>query len=384
MSNHIGWEFLIADDFEYFDFDPDNDGSWGNYYSDGSATYYGADGSEGTRYSDGSGSYDGADGSRGTRYSDGSVTYYGADGSEGTRYSDGTVSFYEGYGNTEYKEDRDEENSYNSYSSSGGSGGAFLLAMLIRLGIRAYAKNQVRNERFIEEQEILRHEQRAQEEQERLRREREARIRKEKIKAKLFQGIRFYKKHWKLFLTLTFIIIASVFLCVQYSESQNVRIIVKSSMVIFALLLALLFFRGTTGAEPNVEKEEPKQTGKKHRHHNKSKDLGCDWYCDNCRAHLNGQIGFTVKNGQWKCDNCGFVNDVTVNNIEPFYVHIISAKRLNRKRYDYYAFPLKEYPTENDAMNDFKIIKKRGKTIFKLDGKKYEELVYSGIEIDNR
>jgi hypothetical protein len=44
-------------------------------------------------------------------------------------------------------------------------------------------------------------------------------------------------------------------------------------------------------------------------------DLDCDWYCDQCGDFMNSQTGFTVKSGTWKCEMCGFINDVTSDNI---------------------------------------------------------------------
>ena len=44
-------------------------------------------------------------------------------------------------------------------------------------------------------------------------------------------------------------------------------------------------------------------------------DRGCDWYCDNCDAHLNNQSGFTALGGLWTCKECGYINDVSNNNI---------------------------------------------------------------------
>ena len=44
-------------------------------------------------------------------------------------------------------------------------------------------------------------------------------------------------------------------------------------------------------------------------------DKDCDWYCDDCDAHLNNQAGFNTLSGSWTCTKCGWVNDVTENNI---------------------------------------------------------------------
>lgn len=40
-----------------------------------------------------------------------------------------------------------------------------------------------------------------------------------------------------------------------------------------------------------------------------------DWYCDNCDAHLNNQIGFSGDGGMWTCAKCGYVNDVGAGNV---------------------------------------------------------------------
>ena len=44
-------------------------------------------------------------------------------------------------------------------------------------------------------------------------------------------------------------------------------------------------------------------------------DRGCEWYCDNCDAHLNYQEGFDASSGEWECSNCGWLNDVSEANI---------------------------------------------------------------------
>lgn len=40
-----------------------------------------------------------------------------------------------------------------------------------------------------------------------------------------------------------------------------------------------------------------------------------DWYCDGCDAHLNRQEGFNTSTGSWECTRCGYINDVTEDNI---------------------------------------------------------------------
>ena len=44
-------------------------------------------------------------------------------------------------------------------------------------------------------------------------------------------------------------------------------------------------------------------------------DRGCDWYCDNCGTYLNDQDGFTAISGTWRCEECGYLNDVSDDNI---------------------------------------------------------------------
>ena len=46
-----------------------------------------------------------------------------------------------------------------------------------------------------------------------------------------------------------------------------------------------------------------------------SDDKGCDWYCDECDTYMNSQPGFTTSSGEWTCTECGYVNDVSEDNI---------------------------------------------------------------------
>lgn len=46
-------------------------------------------------------------------------------------------------------------------------------------------------------------------------------------------------------------------------------------------------------------------------------DMDCDWYCDGCHAFMNEQDGFTTANGTWTCTSCGYLNDVSKDNIIP-------------------------------------------------------------------
>ena len=40
------------------------------------------------------------------------------------------------------------------------------------------------------------------------------------------------------------------------------------------------------------------------------------WICDNCGDYMNNQEDFTDWDGVWKCKKCGYLNDVTENNIK--------------------------------------------------------------------
>lgn len=44
-------------------------------------------------------------------------------------------------------------------------------------------------------------------------------------------------------------------------------------------------------------------------------DKDCEWYCDNCDAHLNNQSGFNTYSDSWECTECGYLNDVSEDNI---------------------------------------------------------------------
>ncbi len=48
-------------------------------------------------------------------------------------------------------------------------------------------------------------------------------------------------------------------------------------------------------------------------------DKDCNWTCDNCGTYMNSQPGFTTITDEWKCKKCGFINDVSVNNIVDYY-----------------------------------------------------------------
>ncbi len=154
MGKDRGWDYLNSSG-EDFDFDKDNDGSWGIENADGSGSFYGTDGSWGHKNADGSASYYGADGSWGHKNADGSASYYGADGSWEYKNADGSGSYFGPDGSCDYinedesgsfhgndgeaefidssDADSDEDESYEA-SSSGGS----ILGILLGVGLAAY------------------------------------------------------------------------------------------------------------------------------------------------------------------------------------------------------------------------------------------------------
>lgn len=132
MGKDRGWDYLNSSGND-FDYDKDNDGSWGYENEDGSGSFYGSDGSWGYKNSDGSASYHGVDGSWGYKNSDGSGSYYGNDGSWGYINSDGNGSYYGSDEESEYYNSEDD----NDYSES--DAGGSLLGTLIGIGIAAFA-----------------------------------------------------------------------------------------------------------------------------------------------------------------------------------------------------------------------------------------------------
>lgn len=139
-----GWDYLNSSG-DNFDYDKENDGSWGYENDDGSGSFYGADGSWGYKNSDGSASYYGADGSWGYKNADGSGSYYGNDGSWGYKNSDGSGSYYGSDNDSEYYDSDDDEDS--DYSSNDGdvSGGAAVVGALIGLGLAAFVAGRSKN-----------------------------------------------------------------------------------------------------------------------------------------------------------------------------------------------------------------------------------------------
>ena len=133
-----GWDYLNSSGDE-FDYDKENDGSWGYENDDGSGSFYGADGSWGYKNSDGSASYYGADGSWGYNNADGSSSYYGNDGSWGYKNSDGSGSYYGSDNESEYFDsDNDDDSDYSSGDGDVG-GGAAVVGALLGLGLAAFA-----------------------------------------------------------------------------------------------------------------------------------------------------------------------------------------------------------------------------------------------------
>ena len=212
MAKDRGWEYLNSSGGD-FDYDKDNDGSWGYENEDGSGSYTGADGSWGYKNADGSGSYTGADGSWGYKNADGSGSYTGADGSWGYWNSDGSGSYTAADGSSEYYDSDDDSD--NDYSSS--SGGGSLLGALFGIGLTAYAISKAgksssndydENYEDNDDDEEVYYETpptRVKEptwfDQKRAERERKLaekeRIRQEKIEKRRQKRKNFYKKHWK-------------------------------------------------------------------------------------------------------------------------------------------------------------------------------------------
>ncbi len=47
----------------------------------------------------------------------------------------------------------------------------------------------------------------------------------------------------------------------------------------------------------------------------KEKEESVFWFCDGCETFMNIQKGFNVDTGHWTCQECGYENDVTEENI---------------------------------------------------------------------
>lgn len=239
MAKDRGWEYLNSsgDDFDY---DKDNDGSWGYENEDGSGSYTGADGSWGYKNSDGSASYTGADGSWGYKNADGSGSYTGADGSWGYWNSDGSGSYTAADGSSEYYDSDDDDDSDSDYSSD--SGGGSILGALFGIGLAAYAISKAGksssydcdddDEEDDEEDDEPYYETpptRVKEptwfDQKRAERERKLaekeRIRQENIEKRRQKRKAFYKKHWKgIFLFFVLLGLAG-FGAYKYQEFQK-------------------------------------------------------------------------------------------------------------------------------------------------------------------
>ena len=235
MAKDRGWEYLNSsgDDFDY---DKDNDGSWGYENEDGSGSYTGADGSWGYKNSDGSASYTGADGSWGYKNADGSGSYTGADGSWGYWNSDGSGSYTAADGSSEYYDSDDDDGSDSDYSSD--SGGGSILGALFGIGLAAYAISKAGKSSSYdcddddEEDDEPYYETpptRVKEptwfDQKRAERERKLaekeRIRQENIEKRRQKRKAFYKKHWKgIFLFFVLLGLAG-FGAYKYQEFQK-------------------------------------------------------------------------------------------------------------------------------------------------------------------
>lgn len=42
---------------------------------------------------------------------------------------------------------------------------------------------------------------------------------------------------------------------------------------------------------------------------------GIKWFCDNCGAYLNHQVGFDDHHYVWKCTECGYKSSISIANI---------------------------------------------------------------------
>ena len=47
----------------------------------------------------------------------------------------------------------------------------------------------------------------------------------------------------------------------------------------------------------------------------KERKHGVLWFCDDCEAYLNVQLGFSTKGKIWQCSECGHINNITKENI---------------------------------------------------------------------
>lgn len=51
------------------------------------------------------------------------------------------------------------------------------------------------------------------------------------------------------------------------------------------------------------------------------------WFCDKCGKFMNVQPDFTTVTGTWKCVSCGFINDVSENNVDGFEENTVDKKK---------------------------------------------------------
>lgn len=221
MGKDRGWEYLNSSG-EEFDFDPDNDGSWGYENEDGSGSFYGNDGSWGYKNADGSASYYGADGSWGYKNADGSSTYYGNDGSWGYKNEDGSGSFYGADNESEFYDAHDDDEDEDNDVSLG----AAVVGGLFGLGLAAYAASKEKHEEErLEEERRLAEERRIEAEKQR--------VREEKARERRKKRFAFYKRHWKGLLLFFVILGVAGFLGFKYWEfMQSVPVGISSKDVV--------------------------------------------------------------------------------------------------------------------------------------------------------
>lgn len=70
------------------------------------------------------------------------------------------------------------------------------------------------------------------------------------------------------------------------------------------------------GKALNIRSSLKKLEAKKRRNNLMSERFpDVDWYCDRCRAYLNGQLGFDDHKYIWRCKECGYKNSISAANI---------------------------------------------------------------------
>lgn len=60
---------------------------------------------------------------------------------------------------------------------------------------------------------------------------------------------------------------------------------------------------------------------------------GIEWYCDACEAHLNEQEGFTDWYSIWQCRKCGYLNNISINEIYDSKEDYHSGQPTDKKKF---------------------------------------------------